>query len=198
VSAYWLRSRATPGFALVVTVVVVVAVIISGVIGLVSQFYNPNEVYGLERIYYYATALQLFATHPLLGVGAGNYQFFDRSYEGDAAGGIAHNQFLTAAAETGLAGLALSLWFVLALFRILRQLRVSVEHLDGSHDWVKAAGSAFLPVWIAACFFQEAFFATAAHGGGTKVMTVTVFPWTLLGVLLAACRLSRTTPSIDN
>jgi len=198
VSAPWLRSRLTRGFAMLVTVIVMVAIIFSGVISLVSQFYNPEEVYGLERIYYYATALQLFATHPLLGVGAGNYQFFDRSYEGDAAGGIAHNQFLTTAAETGLAGLVLALWFVLALLRIRKQLLVPAEPVSKSPDWVKFGGAAFLLVWIGQCFFREAFFVTTAAGGGTKVLTIMVYPWTLLGVLLATCKLSQATASVDN
>lgn len=191
VSASWIRSRVNSGFTLLIVGVLVVAVVFSGVIGLASRFYNPDEVYGLERIYYYATALRLFATHPLLGVGAGNYQFFDRSFEGRAAGGIAHNQFLTVAAETGITGLLILLWLMLALFKIRRQLRCPVERLDDEHAWVKVAGSAVLLVWIMECFFQEAFFATAAAGGGTAVMTVIIYPWTFLGVLLAVCKLDE-------
>lgn len=192
VSATWLRTQVTAAFALCMTVAVSIVMVFSGVIGLASQFYNPDEVYGLERIYYYATALHLFATHPLLGVGAGNYQFFDRSYEGAAAGGIAHNQFLTMAAETGLIGLAMLLWLVLTLLKVRKQLRITADPLGGSLDWLKAAGSAFLLVWIMECFFQEAFFATASAGGGMHVMTVIIFPWILVGVLLTACNLSQT------
>ncbi len=198
VSACWLRSRVNPAFVLVITVMATVVVILSGVIGLVSAFYNPDEVYGLERIYYYATALQLFTTHPLLGVGAGNYQFFDRSYEGEAAGGIAHNQFLTMAAETGIVGLLIFLWLVFALLKLRRQLRFSGKSLGDSHEWLHVAGSVFLLLWIAECFFQEAFFATAAAGGGMHVMTLIVFPWILLGVLLAACNLSQSARSVEH
>jgi len=198
VSAAWFRSRVNPVFGLLIVIVVSVVIVFSAVIGLVSSFYNPDDVYGFERIYYYATALQLFTTHPLLGVGAGNYQFFDRSYEGKAAGGIAHNQFLTMGAETGLVGLVLLLWLVLALFKLRRQLRFLGEPGGDSHDWVKVAGSAFLLVWIAECFFQEAFFATAAAGGGMHVMTVIVYPWVFLGVLLAASNLSQRAMTIDN
>jgi len=198
VSASWLRSRVNPAFGLILIIVVSAAIVLSGVIGLVSAFYNPDQVYGFERIYYYATALQLFTTHPLLGVGAGNYQFFDRSYEGEAAGGIAHNQLLTMAAETGLVGLAFFLWLVLRLARFRRKLHFDFESLDGSYEWVKVAGSAFILLWIAECFFQEAFFATAAAGGGTRVMTVIIFPWTLVGVLLAACNLSQGAGSAEN
>jgi O-antigen ligase len=198
VSASWLRSRVNAALVLVITVLATVMVVFSGVIGVVSAFYNPGEVYGLERIYYYATALQLFASHPLLGVGAGNYQFFDRSYEGEAAGGIAHNQFLTAAAETGIVGLLMFLWLVLSLLKVRGQLRLAVESLGDSHEWIKVAGSVFLLLWIAQCFFQEGFFATAAAGGGMHVMTLIVFPWTLLGVLLAVCNLSQSAASAEN
>lgn len=197
VSAAWLRRRVNPTLGLLIVVIVAVVIVLSGIIGLVSSFYNPSDVYGLERIVYYATALQLFASHPLLGVGAGNYQFFDRSYEGDAAGGIAHNQFLTVAAETGLTGLMMFVWLVFALLKIRKQLRFAVPYLPDSYEWLKVAGSAFLLIWIAECFFQEAFFATAAAGGGMHVMTVIVFPWVFLGVLLGAWNLSQAVPAIE-
>ena len=197
VSASWLRSRVSPLVGMFLTTAAVVVIFLSGVVGLASHFFNPDEVYGFERIYYYLTALQLFSTHPVIGVGAGNYQFFDRSYEGEAAGGIAHNQFLTVAAETGVLGLAVLVWLIIAMLRIRSQLRLAGDPLGDSHDWVKVAGSVFLLVWIAQCFFQEAFFATAAAGGGMHVMTVIIFPWALLGLLLAACNLSQTFPSVD-
>lgn len=198
VSGAWLRRRVNPALGLLVVVFISVVIVLSGVIGLVSSFYNPSDVYGFERIYYYATALQLFVTHPLLGVGAGNYQFFDRSYEGEAAGGIAHNQFLTIAAETGVTGLMMFLWLIVVLLRIRKRLRVQVPQLAGSYEWLKVGGSAFLLIWIAECFFQEAFFATAAAGGGMHVMTVIVFPWVFLGVLLGAWNLNQTVPAIES
>lgn len=198
VSASWLRSRVNPALGFVIVCVLVVVVILSGVTGLISQFYNPDEVYGLERIYYFATALQLFVTHPLLGVGAGNYQFFDRSYTGESAGGIAHNQFLTVAAETGIIGLAILVWWVVAVLRMRRRLRLQQDPGSDAHAWVKAAGSAFVLIWIVECFFQEAFFVTASAGGGTRAMTATAYPWILLGVLFAVCKLSQSkVPAYD-
>ena len=77
------------------------------------------------------------------------------------------------------------LWLVLALLRIRKQLRSPKPSSRDSYNWVRVAGSAFLLVWIAECFFQEAFFATTAAGGGMHVMTVIVFPWIFTGVLLA-------------
>ena len=192
VSAAWVRSRVRSTLTLVLISIVVLAILFSGVIGVAYRFYNPDEVYGFERIYYYATAVKLFVSHPVLGVGAGNYQFFDRSMEGEAAGGIAHNQFLTIAAEEGLAGLVIFFWLVFTLFRLRKQLRLPSILLEDEHDWLRVAGAVFLLVWVAECFFQEAFFATAAAAGGTHVMTVIVFPWMFLGLLMAACNLSRT------
>jgi hypothetical protein len=104
---------------------------------------------------------------------------------------------LTGAAETGIIGLAMLLWLVVAFLRIRRQL-VGAGNRQDSHDWLKAAGSAFLVVWIMECFFQEAFFATAAAGGGTGVMNAITFPWTFLGILLAACNLSQTAAPVDS
>lgn len=194
VSAAWLRGRVVAlivvVFPLILIVSLVIGLIAPGAIGLVGQFYNPNEVYGLDRVYFYLTGLQLFVTHPLMGVGAGNYQFFDRLYAEVSAGGIAHNQFITVAAETGIPGLLVLLWFVFSLLRIRRRLQLGQERLYDSQYWVKAAGSAFVLLWIAECFFQEAFFVTAAAGGGTRVMTATVYPWILLGTLFAVLNLT--------
>ena len=192
VSALWLRRHVTSVLPLIIIAVLLFTVLVSGAVGLVSRFYNPDEVYGLERIYFYVTALQLFATHPLLGVGAGNYQFFDRTYAEVSAGGVAHNQFLSVAAETGVPGLLMFLWLVVALLRFLLKFKVRVGHRSALPHWVTAAGWAFVLVWIAECFFREAFLVTAAAGGGTKAITSTIFPWILLGILFGAFNLSQT------
>jgi len=164
---------------------------VPGVISSVARFYNPDEVYGLDRVYFYVTGVQLFVTHPLLGVGAGNYQFFDRIYAEVSAGGIAHNQFITVAAETGVPGLLILLWLVVVLLQIPRKFGLGTEWSSDPHYWIKAAGSVFVLAWIAECFFQEAFFVSAAAGGGTKAITSGIFAWILLGVLFAVFSLSQ-------
>ena len=192
VSAAWLRSRVNPGLGLLIVVVVSIVIVLSGAVGLAASFYNPDEVYGLERIYYYATALTLFATHPVLGVGAGNYQFFDRTYAEVSAGGVAHNQFLSVAAETGVPGVFMFLWLLFALIKFARRFSSSsVGSPTPMPEWLKTAAWAFVPLWIAECFFREAFLVTAAAGGGTKAITSTIFPWILLGILFGAFTLSR-------
>ena len=199
VSAFWLRKWIVVAIALVILSLTLLAVWApGGAIKEVAQFYNPDEVYGLDRIYFYMTGFQLFVTHPFLGVGAGNYQFFDRVYAEISAGGISHNEFITVAAETGIPGLIILIWFLVALLRIPRKLNLRAGDTDNPLYWIKVAGCVFLLVWIAECFFQEAFFVTAAAGGGTKVMTATVFPWILLGLLFAIFAMSRRRAETNN
>lgn len=188
-----MRSRRhLAGLAAVVILAILLFVVMSPrSIASVSQFYNPNEVYGLERIYYYITALQLLLSHPILGVGAGNYQFFDRLYEGASAGGIAHNQFLTIAAEMGILGFAVFTWFLVCLLRLRSKLKSTQDGARDANYWFNPAASCFVLAWIAECFFSEAFFVSAAAGGGTKTITIPIFSWILLGLLFAAIRLMK-------
>ena len=196
VSALWLRGRIAARIAAVLAFVMIgfllSALLVPGAIGLVTRFYNPEEVYGLDRIYFYVTGLQLFMTHPFLGVGAGNYQFFDRIYAEVSAGGIAHNQFITVAAETGMPGLIALLWLLVAVLKIPRKFNLWEGRQGDPHYWVKAAGSVFVLALIAECLFREAFVVSAAAGGGTKAITSGIFAWILLGILFSVCNLSQT------
>jgi len=194
VSGLRLGRRIVAPIALVTVALLLLTASVPGAITLVTRFYNPDEVYGLDRIYFYVTGLQLFMTHPFLGVGAGNYQFFDRIYAEVSAGGIAHNQFITVAAEIGVPGLVVLLWFFVALLRIPRKFKLQEGWGGDPHYWVKAAGSVFVLAWIAECFFREAFFVSAAAGGGTKAITSDIFAWILLGILFSVCKLNQAAP----
>jgi hypothetical protein len=189
VSALWLRRSAAKVFAFAAIAFLLLAVLVPGV-SAIMRFYNPNDVYGLERIYYYAAGLQLFATHPFLGVGLGNGQFFVRTYtEVDAP---SHDQFITLAMETGAAGVLMFLWFLVRLLGIRKKFNLRKGRFRDPHYWVKAAGSVFLLAWVIQCFFGEAFFVTAAYGGGTGVVTAVILAWISLGVVFAVCNLSQT------
>jgi O-antigen ligase len=195
VTVLWVRQRRVSVFSIVTIAGFVFVLLVSGAAGLIYRFYDPNEVYGLERIYFYVTALQLFVTHPWFGVGAGNYQFFDRTYAEVSSGGIAHNQFLTLAAETGVVGFLLFLWLLIAVLRILKSFNLGPASAKDSQYWLKAAGCGFVFAWIAECLFREAFFVTAAAGGGTKFLTANVFAWIFLGILMATVNFSKSSPS---
>lgn len=190
VSAVWLRRWILIPMTVGVIFLALVSLWLPGLVKDFTQFYNPNEVYGLDRIYFYVTGLQLFITHPFLGIGAGNYQFFDRIYAEVSSGGISHNQFITVAAETGIPGLFMLLWFQIALLKAGRNFTLGSQRATDPLYWAKIAGFVFLLVWVFECLFQEAFFVTAAAGGGTKVLTATVFPWILLGLLFAIYKLN--------
>ena len=65
----------------------------------------------MQRLAYWIAGLRMFAAHPILGVGAGNYNAAYARYATNLADwpeplGHAHNYYINAAAETGLLGLA--------------------------------------------------------------------------------------------
>lgn len=91
------------------------------------------------------SGLQMFTEHPLLGVGAGNYEANYQEYasrfglEYRTEDRQAHSLFVEVAAETGLLGLmALGGLFVSLLFGFIWARRIS-KRIDKYSDW---------PVWI--------------------------------------------------
>jgi O-antigen ligase len=64
----------------------------------------------MERFAHWVAGLRMFAAHPILGVGAGNYDAAYARYVVDLSTwpeplGHAHNYYINAAAETGILGL---------------------------------------------------------------------------------------------
>jgi len=188
-TALRLRRHVVATTVAIVATLALFAVSFPEVVTTFTSFFNPDEVYGLERTTYYLTGLRLFLMHPVLGVGSGNYQFFDLVYAEEGVAGFAHNQFITIAAETGALGLGMFLWFLHALWKLTKKLSVLKRDPSDPHYWIKAAGSVSLLGWVVQCSFGEPFFATAAAGGGTRLLTMIIFSWVLLGVLFAVCRL---------
>lgn len=86
----------------------------------------------VERLAHWIAGLRMFAAHPILGVGAGNY---DAAYAGYAladwpdALGHAHNYYINAAAETGILGfvafLALTVATLYLGWYVVRHTRLS-------------------------------------------------------------------------
>ena len=50
----------------------------------VGDFFDPSKVYGFDRLTMFQDAFNIWQRHPFLGVGAGNYQFFDIAYGTDS------------------------------------------------------------------------------------------------------------------
>jgi O-antigen ligase len=104
-----------------------------------------------ERLAHWVAGLRMFRTHPILGVGAGNYSVAYPRYQVSPdwfeALGHAHNYYINAAAETGTLGLLAILamvgtslfigWRAAHSFAILRR---SSPAPDASIGWALALG----------------------------------------------------------
>jgi len=79
---------------------------------------------GASRNEIWRATLRMFAAHPLLGVGLGGYWIGITAYH-DASGLMtpqeAHNDYLELLSSGGLIGLALGVWFTVAVVRKTRQ-----------------------------------------------------------------------------
>lgn len=147
----------------------------------VTNFFNPDKVYGLDRLTMWQDAITIWQQHLYFGVGAGNYQFFDIAY-GTDVGGVAHNQFLEVLAEMGVQGLLCLLWSLAAIGWWALQRFLAATTRQG-----KAIALAYLGYYVTFIlggFFTESFLPSAAAGGGTSYMIVASYHWLLLGLVL--------------
>jgi len=77
---------------------------------------NPQNWAVIERMAHWQAALSMIASHPLTGVGAGNYPAAYELYSlpgWNEALGHAHNFYLNVAAEMGIPALVVYLWFLI-------------------------------------------------------------------------------------
>jgi O-antigen ligase len=75
----------------------------------------------LERLAQWATGINMFLAHPILGVGAGNYSVAYPQYSvicWQTVYGHAHNYYINAAAETGVIGLIAFLALTVAMILV--------------------------------------------------------------------------------
>lgn len=79
---------------------------------------------GVSRNEIWRASLKMFAAQPILGVGLGSYGIGITAYH-DASGRMtpqeAHNDYLELLSSGGLIGLALGVWFVVAVVRKVRE-----------------------------------------------------------------------------
>ncbi|HEY0761307.1 MAG TPA: O-antigen ligase family protein [Pyrinomonadaceae bacterium] len=90
---------------------------------------------GASRNEIWRATLKMFAAHPIVGVGLGGYWIGITAYH-DASGLMtpqeAHNDYLELLSSAGLIGLALGVWFVVAVVRKTR------ENLLGDTGFMRA------------------------------------------------------------
>ena len=82
---------------------------------------SPDRV---SRSEIWGASLKMFAAHPILGVGLGGYGIGITAYH-DASGRMtpqeAHNDYVELLSSAGLIGLAIGVWFIVVIFRKVRQ-----------------------------------------------------------------------------
>jgi len=89
-----------------------------------SEITSSTTREGASRNEIWRATLKMFAAHPILGVGLGGYWIGITAYH-DASGLMtpqeAHNDYLELLSSAGLVGLALGVWFVVAVVRKTRE-----------------------------------------------------------------------------
>lgn len=195
VGLFWKPARTTLAAAMLVVVGTLLAVT-TPFLDPVLGFFDPSRVYGVERLRIWRDAWDIYVSHPILGVGMGNYQFFDRSLPVDMVGaGVTHNQYLTVLAEVGPIGLALLVTFVLVLS--INLWRWSVSSSDSRVRDLSLSLFSVTIGFILLGFAGDSFVISTSLAGGTLGLSVTSYFWVLLGLLLAQRRLLMRTAAGD-
>lgn len=100
-----------------------------------NEITSPASREGASRTEIWRATLKMFAAHPILGVGLGGYWIGITNYH-DASGRMtpqeAHNDYLELLSSGGLIGLALGVWFAVAVVRnTRRQLLIDTGYRHG-------------------------------------------------------------------
>jgi O-antigen ligase len=148
----------------------------------ISDFFNPEKTYGSDRVKIWQDAITIWLKSPYMGVGAGNFQFFDRVYGSDKVG-VAHNQYLQMLAETGIQGLLCLIWILVAVgVKVLKSFNTARSPLG------KSIALAYIGYYVSILFggfFTGIFIPSAAAGGGTGPFVAASCRWLLLGLVLS-------------
>ena len=151
----------------------------------VADFFNPEKVYGFDRLIMWQDAITIWRQHPYFGVGAGYYQFFDITY-GTNVGGFAHNQLLEVLAEMGIQGLLCLLWSIVAIGRFaFRRFQVARTSQG------KAITIAYMGCYVAlilGLFFGDSFLPSVALAGGTYALIWISYFWLPFGLVFTLPR----------
>lgn len=163
---------------LLVLFVPLLALLIPGV----ADFFDPSKTYGSDRLKIWQDAITIWQKSPYMGVGAGNFQFFDRVYGSDKVG-VAHNQYLQMLAETGVQGLFCLIWILIAVgVKALKSFNAAKSRLG------KSIALAYIGYYVSILFggfFTGIFIPSAAAGGGTGPFVAASCRWLLFGLVLS-------------
>ncbi|MCX5699823.1 MAG: O-antigen ligase family protein [Candidatus Omnitrophica bacterium] len=92
---------------------------------------GDGDIDSTTRRYYLAQAgWRIFLSHPLFGIGVGNYYYENRNYA-PVSPGRAHNMYLEMMAELGIIGIILFLGIIFYTFKSLNRIIKSKSPLNG-------------------------------------------------------------------
>ena len=172
-------------------VLLLIIVLVPGV----TNFFNPAKVYGSDRFIIWQDAIMIWQHSPIFGVGAGNYQFFDRTYSVDKVG-VAHNQYLEILAEMGLQGLICYLWlYVVIGIRSLKAFFSAKTRLARSIALTQVG--VFVTILMGG-FFEDFFLPSAAAAGGLGPFIQASYRWILFGLILSIPNWSKEAEQAEN
>lgn len=120
-----------------------------GLTGISLTAPNPADFSTAERLAHWIAGINMYLTHPVLGVGIGNYpDVYSHYYVTIFVNslGQAHNYYINIAAETGTVGLVVYLFFVIAMLvagggavrQVCQRRAQSREHLPRVKERIKA------------------------------------------------------------
>lgn len=147
-----------------------------------TSFFDPSQTYGSDRFRIWQDTIAIWLHSPIIGIGAGNFQFFDLAYGTDVVG-VAHNQYLEVLAEMGIPGFIFLLWTMISVGRICIQSFRSAKTRLG-----KSLSLAYVGYFVSIIFggfFTSSFVPSAASGGGTAAFVEVSYRWILLGLVLS-------------
>jgi O-antigen ligase len=161
----------------------------------VTDFFNPAKVYGSDRFTIWQDAIMIWQKSPIFGVGAGNYQFFDRTYSIDKVG-VAHNQYLEILAEMGLQGLICYLWlYVVIGIRSVKAFFSAKTRLAKSIALTQMG--VFVTILMGG-FFEDFFLPSAAAAGGLGPFIGASYRWILFGLVLSIPNWTKEAEQAEN
>lgn len=144
-----------------------------------ENIYSLSMVSVNEREWYREAAWKMFKTHPVFGVGLGNYGYLYNEYRPAAAPKVeyyarAHNQYLEILAEMGVVGFAAFLFVLLSLFAIVWKV-------------LKKGKNNSLRIYTVGLFASLAAMGVQGYSLGILLHN---YIWVVLGLTYAASRLS--------
>ena len=186
----WLRFKSPFAFLLPLIILPLLLLFAPGFL----DFFDPTKVYGIDRINIWQDAIAIWQRSPYMGVGAGNFQFFDLAYGTDVVG-VAHNQFLSVLAEMGVQGLICLLLILIMMGRIAYK-RFSTA-ISPTGKGLALAYLGYFAASLFATFFTDSFLPSTAAGGGTGPLVSISYTWFFLGLVLSIPNWDREAATSD-